>query len=223
MNKISIGISIIVVALIGVGVWMWQSGALPGGASDANAIVATVNGEEITRGELEIYMTQLAANFQVAVPDRTAGEERTQFERIALDQMINERLFAAGAQASGIVPSEADVDARLADIIAQFEDDAAYRAELATAGMTEEDLKNNIRQQLVVEAYFAQLTAGQDFSVSDAEIEAFYAEQFGDEADVSFEEVEDQIRAFLEDNRRQIALDEAIEGLRQNANIDIRI
>lgn len=223
MKKISIVISIIVVALIAGGVWFWQSGNLNLGMGSSNEgeVVAMIGEEEITRGEFDAYMTQLAANFDVTIPDESLTEERAEFERTALDQMINERLFASGAAGSGVTVSDADVDARLAEIIAQFETEAEYQAELQTAGLSEDQLRQNIREQLVIEGYFAQLTQGQDFSVPDAEVEAFYAEQFDAEAEVSFEEVSEQIRSFLEDGRRQAALDAAIQNLRDSANVQV--
>lgn len=222
MKPIQIIVSLAIIVAVGVAVWLFPFGDASenGGASD---VVATVNGQEISRGELDTYVVQLATALQVTVPDESAASERAEFERNALEQLINERLFFAAAESSVPTPSEAAVDERLSQIVGQFESEEAYRAELESAGVTEEGLKSDIRRQLTVEAYVATLTEGQDLSVSDEEVQALYDQEIGEEGDVSFEEVEGQIRAFLEQQKTQAIVNAAIEALRAEATVDLLI
>lgn len=222
MKPIQIIVSLAIIVAVGVAVWLFPFGDASEN-TDESDVVATVNGQEISRGELDTYVVQLATALQVTVPDESAASERAEFERNALEQLINERLFFAAAESSVPAPSEAAVDERLSQIVGQFESEEAYRAELESAGVTEEGLKSDIRRQLTVEAYIATLTEGQDLSVSDEEVQALYDQEIGEEGDVAFEEVEGQIRAFLEQQKTQAIVNAAIEALRAEATVDLLI
>jgi len=218
-------VSIIIIALAGLAFFFWSSTDNEEGQDVANAdgVVATFSGEEITRAQLDAYVAGLAENPQVTVPDASQEVERAEFDRAALEQMINEQLFIADAQAQGVSVDADAVDARLAEVAAQFETEEDYQAELAAAGITEDVLRANIRQQLLITGYYEKLSAENEVSVSDEEVQAFYDEQITDTEANPFEDVAEQIEAFLAQQKLQVIVDGVIEKLRENANIQLLI
>ncbi|TCZ78806.1 hypothetical protein E0485_06940 [Paenibacillus albiflavus] len=93
-------------------------------------VVATVNGDKITRQELNEYMTS------------KAGEQ-------VLSNMINERLIDQEAKKAGITVTDAAVDAEVAKMTESYsQDQLDYN--LAQAGMTMSDLKTQLRTELKI-------------------------------------------------------------------------
>ena len=71
--------------------------------------VATVNGEPITRDEF----------FQTVLNGTSGAQPNMALGIQVLESMINERLLLAEAKREGVVPTDADIDARLNEIRAR--------------------------------------------------------------------------------------------------------
>ncbi|MBE3589275.1 MAG: peptidylprolyl isomerase [Firmicutes bacterium] len=113
-------------------------------------VVATVNGEAITKDELYQRMLQ------------QGGAQ-------VLDRMITEKLIDQAAKKAGVTVSSADVDKEIARIRAQFGSDAEFQQALAMNGMTEDDLRSSARLNLEIRGVLAPT-----IQVSDADLQAFF-------------------------------------------------
>ncbi len=67
-----------------------------------------------------------------------------------LDEMIDELLLRQAAQAKGLKPESGEVDKRLAKIKAQFNDAAVFANQLKQSGSSEEKLKADLSQQVLM-------------------------------------------------------------------------
>ena len=120
------------------------------------AVVAYVNGEAISRDDLETAVGELEARAGQPVP----AEQRDGVIRGVLDQLINYRLLLQESLSRKVTVTEAAIDARMAEIRAQFPSEEAFAQTLALRQMTPETLRTDARQGMQVDAMLvAELAA----------------------------------------------------------------
>lgn len=122
--------------------------------TDADMAVATVDGEPITRED-----------FYIALSDAVG--------RPMLDQLIAEMLVAQAAARAGVTVSAEEVEREFEAVRRQVGPE--FESLLVQYGMTADDLRNNLRFNLLV---FKVST--QDVVVTDEEIAAYYEEHIDD-------------------------------------------
>ncbi|HKH47158.1 MAG TPA: SurA N-terminal domain-containing protein [Thermoanaerobaculia bacterium] len=155
------------------------------------------------------------------------GEDPTAFRRRVLDQLIQERLRFHEMDRFGFeqVPVE-DVDAQVAEIRARFKDDAAFQKSLRDQGMTVKDLRHLMARQLMVLAYVDEQLGPRVF-VSLDDINNYYRTVLTREMQKQgqpvppVEDVRDQIRAVLREQRLNEAIAKWTEELRQKADVQV--
>lgn len=161
-------------------------------------VVARVNGQPIPRSA---FIDQL---------EKQAGEQ-------VLDQMITEKLIQLSANQAGIVIDEAQIDSEIASISAQLASSGQdFQEALAMRGMSEEDLRYQIRIQKQIE----QL-AGVSQEVTEEEINEYLETNsaFLPE-DATLEEQREIAREQLMSERKQDQIQQYLATLRQNAQIE---
>ena len=128
---------------------------------DANATVATVNGEAIRQGEyyhrLEWY--QVSPQSPLAKANLPVGFQ-------LLRQMISERMILQLAKSRNVSPTAPEIDARLADV---YKANPTLKAQLAESGRGEGDLRTEMLNE---EAQFKLVTAS--VTITDQEVEKRY-------------------------------------------------
>lgn len=127
--------------------------------------VATVNGTKITKEQLYDKLVEL-------------GGEST------LQSMITEELINQEAEKAKVTVTEADIDAEIEDLKAQFGGEAAFNAALSQSSMTLEDLRESMPMQVKIRKILEP-----QVTVTDDEIKEYY-----DTNKASFSE-EEQVRA----------------------------
>jgi len=146
---------------------------VPAPLDDLPAVVAKVNSDEITREQL----TQLIRINQALYP-LTNGSEvvldtQTLFSLRAslLEQMVNNRIEINGAKAAGVQVSDSDLETEYANFKNVYKiDDAKLDPALAKYGLTSTDIKNWLRDSILVNRFLAAQAqqaskTGQTFSL----------------------------------------------------------
>ena len=108
-------------------------------------VVATVNGQNITKQQLQDLFNAALQASGAKVEDLNAQQQLGGYTQL-LQDLIMDKLVAEAASTEKV--SDADVDAELAKIKGQFPDDKAFQDQIAQAGMTPDKLKENIRTGL---------------------------------------------------------------------------
>ena len=159
-----------VLALIAAGCG-GSSGKVP---SDA---VATVNGQPIKKAALEQLMTQAKVTYanQKRPFPKAGSTEYAALQTQAITYLVQRSQFAQEAGKMGIKVTDSQVNARLAAIKKQYfsNDPKKYAAQLKSQGLTDAQVRDDLRAQLVSEAIFNKVAA--KATVSDAAIAAYYA------------------------------------------------
>ncbi|MGP9538825.1 SurA N-terminal domain-containing protein [Brachybacterium sp. AOP43-C2-M15] len=139
-----------------------QDGAAPeapeADLSDVPDVVATVNGEDITKDEFStVYESQLQ---QMAMQQQSTGEEVDQAdlkEQVA-NQLVDNELLLQGADEAGIEATPEDVDATLEEIAQQNGLGSADEvvSALGEQGVSEEQVREDAASQFELTAYIEQ-------------------------------------------------------------------
>jgi hypothetical protein len=132
-------------------------------------VVATVNGKEIARAELERnYQIQLGDN-----PQKPSDQEADILRLNVLQKMVLSEIEQQQAAKLNLTASDEDVNAKLTEIKAPYTEDQFYNL-LKQRNMSVDDLKRDIRRQLT-ETKLINKEIESKINITDAQIAAFYA------------------------------------------------
>jgi hypothetical protein len=156
------------------------------------------------------------------VTDAPGGQDRV---RAALDAVIERRLQLIEVNRyQPPEPPAAEVDARLAPIQARFEGQSAFERAMTETGVTLDELRSRIRDDLRIESYVRQRFGG-SYQPSDDEVARYYAShesEFMRNGSLRpYEEVRDEARKRLLDERTAALVREWVAGLRRRTDITI--
>lgn len=146
---------------------------------------------------------------------RKAAEEL--LERRLIDHEMEQNKFTG--------PDDAQVDAEMKRIIAEYKSEAALKAALAKYGITEAELRDFERAQLAT-LRFIELRFRPAIQVSDAELQDYYQNEFlpdwekkSKDPAPSLEKVHDQIEEIISRTRETQALDRWLGETRRTTDI----
>ncbi|MGQ9921225.1 MAG: SurA N-terminal domain-containing protein [Desulfobacca sp.] len=133
-------------------------------------IVAQVNNDIITLSELEQAM-----KYQRSLGGSQAAPDNEAYRRQTLDMLIDRKLAKEEAKRYGMTISEKDLRKALDDIKQRngFADDEALKRALAKDGMTLEQLRQQLTEQMQLDRLMAVLVKEKP-KVTEAEIKRFY-------------------------------------------------
>ncbi|AEF93004.1 PpiC-type peptidyl-prolyl cis-trans isomerase [Desulfotomaculum nigrificans CO-1-SRB] len=157
---------------------------LTGCASNNADVVATVNGKEITRAELDKQVNMTVEQYKQQGIDLTSKENKdmkAQLEKSVLDDLITKTLLMQEAERQKLTPSKEEVDRRIKDIKATFGKEEDFKKALAEVKMTEQDVREDITFRLTYQKLVDKVTADVK-APTEAEIAKYYNEhkdQFG--------------------------------------------
>jgi peptidyl-prolyl cis-trans isomerase C len=130
------------------------------------AVVARVNDETIDRWEVEAAVREITLANLHPLPQA----ERDELMRAVLDRLIDHHLASQAANRRGVAATDAELDADLREMRSEQASDRAFADRLATAGISEEQLRHQRRLSLDM----AKLVRAAGAAVSDAAIAAYY-------------------------------------------------
>jgi hypothetical protein len=172
-------------------------------------VMAVVNGAVITQSDVEA-VRRFGLMPQVPVAD-------------LVDELINRRLTVAEVNRyAPPQPAAALVDARLADVRRRFPSEEAFARALAEVGLSEDQVRAYVRDDLRIEAYVRQ-RFGAAYQPPDGDILQYYRtrpEAFTRNGVLlSYGEAYDDARAALIAERRAQQIQDWLAGLRRRADI----
>lgn len=199
--------------------------------SDVPDVVATVNGEEITKDDFaQVYQSQFQ---QMTIQSQQGGEpvdEAALKEQVA-NQLVDNELLRQGAQDAGITASDEDIDATL-DQIAQQNGLASGDEVVSTLtqqGYPEEQVREDAASQFEISTYLEQEADIKE--PSEEELKAQYdalAEQQtqagGSAEDLpAFEDVRDQLAQQAAAEQQNEAATSLAKTLREAGDVTVNV
>ena len=185
--------------------------------------VAKVNGREISRKELDLRIKKMAQARQTPVPDNQT-EEGKQFEEKELNYMVNDILLVQDAGKQGFQPKQEEINAHYSVLLNQIGGEEKLKQVLQTMGMSIEQLREDLADQLTIEQYLNFIREKNEITVTDEEIKDFYEKQVAPHnQNLDFKAIEPKIRQILEQEKLNQPLSEIIQNLRKEADITISL
>lgn len=176
-------------------------------------VVATVNGEEVTRAEL---------NERVAMIAQGQGQEPE--EGAVLNQLIEEKLVYQDAEAKGIAVTEAEVNEQYQAVVENAGGSDELRSQLSQLGLTPSSLRKDLESQILVQKYLESEVNLEGIAVTDAEVEAAYNEAAAtQEVPPLDEQISQQIRDQLTQQKQNERVAQHVQNLRANADIQTEL
>ena len=148
-----------------------------GGDEDVPAdAVAVVDGEQIAKTDYDALISQAKKSYQNQKREfpKAGSQEFQTLKNQAVQFLVQREQFEQEAQNLDVEITDKQVNARLAQIQKQYfgGDQKKYEKQLAEQGLTDTQVRNDIRAQLVSEKIFAEVTG--DVKVTDAQIKDYY-------------------------------------------------
>lgn len=146
-----------------------------GVAKVVDRVVAVVNDEVISLSEVELMAKSLQA--QPSAGSRFGSDAALQ--RRMLEALIDQKLAKAEAKRRGIDVTDKELTAALEEFKKQnhLPDDAALTQALAKAGMTMNELKQRIKDQIMLDRLML-VAVGAKVAVTDEEMRRFYEQEY---------------------------------------------
>ena len=207
-GKFIAGAAVIVAAAVLTGALVLATIAAPG-----SEVVARVNGEAITAGDVTKLRVKVYESYQMQIS-----------EEEALEQLIAETVLYQEAEQQGYAPTmdeaEQELEARVASSGRTMED---FEADLAKSGFSYKEYLQDFQRQLAINSYLDD--AVQVPEVTELEARIFYEnyKQESPEAELPpFEQLKSEIMALLEQQKQQEAASLLIEELKEKADIEYK-
>lgn len=134
-------------------------------------VVAKVNGQPITRGELDFMVKNVMREKAVAIPT----DQHAEIRRRVLDDLINKELLYQKAKSSNLSVTPEELSRTMTNIKADFADEKAFNEQLRKDGMTLPGVEAIIRQGMVIDKYLTT-SVKEKIKILPAEEEKFYAD-----------------------------------------------
>ncbi|MBI3324197.1 MAG: peptidylprolyl isomerase [Candidatus Omnitrophica bacterium] len=197
------------------------------GAESVNRIVAVVNNDVITEGDVTAQMSSLLRDEELPAPD---VEKQGQMRSALLERLIDQRLIVQEARRKGLSVSSTEVAERLQQLRERLQTKEAYEQLLRESSLSEEQLKTKMREQLLAQKAIDQevrakvvVTPGELSKAvgrpvqreTEEEVQAFHAL-----IRVSPQRPVEQALALATDLRRRIDEGEAFEKLARDYSDD---
>lgn len=184
-------ITIAIVILVGLAL----SAALIGcdgetGISTDEEIIASVNGEEITREEFSRILEQEKMQYQIQGIDLGSEEMTATLKELAQQVLDNffiiPMLIAQEAEKEGIAISDLEIDERYQEYVTAFGGEEELLEQMETVNLSRIDLENDIVRELLIRNYLEQYMdkyleknpgeriVEEDIEIGRAELEAYY-------------------------------------------------
>lgn len=132
-------------------------------------VVATVNGKEILRSDLDrLYKASIAD-----APQKPSGVQEKMGRLQALRTLINDEILQQRAAKLNLTATDEDVNAKLTEIKAPYTEDQFYNL-LKQRNQTLDDFKKDLRRQLTTQKLLNKEIESR-INITDAEIASYYA------------------------------------------------
>jgi parvulin-like peptidyl-prolyl isomerase len=147
-----------------------------GGGSVSSDSVAEVNGQSITQEQFNTLLNQAKKSY-ISQKRKWPAAGTTEYDTLknqAVAYLVQREEFQQEADKLGVSISDADVQKRLKQIKKQYfgNSESRYKSQLKKQGLTDTQVKDDIKAQLVQEKIFKKVTT--NVKVSDADVKKYY-------------------------------------------------
>lgn len=224
-KKKFIAITIALLVVVGVGSYF-----LPGNfniwkklnLSADGSTVAVINGEKITKMDLDARIEQLKEANQLQGVDLSDEKAIAEIKKQMLNDMISEKILLQNATKGRISASEADVQSAYDQLIANFKTKEDFEKELSSRKLTEKEVKEGLAKQMTLNKYIEQNIDLKNISATDEEIKTLYSNYSSKQENMpKLEEIKAQLENEVKQQKSRAMVLDFVEKLKKEADIKI--
>ncbi|OGG41441.1 hypothetical protein A2837_02940 [Candidatus Kaiserbacteria bacterium RIFCSPHIGHO2_01_FULL_46_22] len=219
---------LLVLAAAGIGAWFYfekgPGSPMTNSENTNNEVVARVNGVEIDREAYERSLEQLRAAYTAQGVDVSTATSSELLKEQAVEALVNRQLIVMAAEAKGLTVEAAAIDTEYQNAIQGAGGSEAFAAALAASNLSEEMVRADIANGLLIQQYLSTELRINELTVTDAEVESYYNTVKTTNPEVPpLAEVSAAIQSQLLTMKRDEAVNTALQSLRANAEIEVLI
>lgn len=223
-NGLWVLLGLIVIAAAAAGAYYYYSHTNQGATASA---VARVNGEEISQAEYDRSVMQISGAYTAQGMDVSGSDAAAAIKEQALNTLVNRRLMADAAAKAGISVADSEIDTEYQNVLSGVGGQEGLAAALSQSGMNEEELRAELKTDILINKYLESQLRFSTISVSDEEVQAAYdtATKNASSSDAvpALADVHDLVKNQLLTEKQQAAINTELERLRQEATIEVLI
>ena len=228
-GMIALGI-VVVMVIIAVGAFWYQKTQTKSSA-DATAVtqsfpavVATVNGEDVSRDDFMQSYNQALASAKQQGLDPTKSTIQSEIQKQAMTVVVNTVLMMQAAQKEGYTASADEIQKQFDQIKQQFGGEDQMKAALQKSGLTEDAVKADLKKQIIVEKYLKATDEWKNITVTDKEKHDLYDQVSARSSSTPpYSQVEQQVGDQIRYQKQQQATQTVVSRLRASSTIDVKI
>lgn len=152
-------------------------GGNDGSGSVSADAVASVGDKQISREAYDRLIASAEKTYKARKQDfpKVGTPEYEQLKQAIVRSLVEQAEFEIGAEELGIEVTDEEVEKRLDQLKQQFfqGDEQKYKEEIEKQGITDEQVRDDVRTRLLSEQIFKEVT--KDVKVTDEEVSAYYA------------------------------------------------
>lgn len=178
-------------------------------------VVAVINGDEVTGAVYNLVYAQLK------LQSSHTGEEvdNEEVKEATVESIIDREIVYQEAKEEGIDITEEEAETEFTTM--KEENAETLQTLLDQYQITEDGFKEQLRFEITMNEY---LTQEIEISISDEEVQEFYDEAKAENEEIpEFDEVKDQIKANMREEKTILALQEKVDEVKESAEIERKI
>jgi peptidyl-prolyl cis-trans isomerase SurA len=162
------GIAVVSAFVVTAAIFLLFSTTACNTKQETEGVMATVNGRKILRTEVEKYYNNQTAD----APQKPADEQADTLRLNILKQLVDNEILMQRAEKLGLLATDDEVNAKLAEIKAPFSQDE-FDKRLATRNITLADFKADLRRSITVDKVINKEITSK-INITDDDITAYY-------------------------------------------------
>jgi hypothetical protein len=214
---------LVLIVLAVAGIYFFGSGS--NGSDSGSTIdgpVARVGGQAVDSEQFNEQLTSLR-EATTTQAQRFQSLSETRQQELVLSNIINQELLRQAAVNAGASVSESEVDSRLQSQIEQIGGESEFETRLSQNDLTRQEVRENLRQQMLIEAYVEQTATTTDEQVQ--QLYNQYRSQLSQAATSSqnipsLEQLRPQLEASIQQRNQQQLLQQARENISVEVLLD---
>ena len=190
-------------------------------------MVATVDGQPIYRADYEDNIRALEENAAAQGVNTEDEAFKEAAKTQAIDNLVNNLLLVNAAHEAQIQIEDADIDEVRTQLVASVGGEEALAARMEEVGLTEDQLRTNIEERILIERYIESVSDVESITVTDEEIQTFIDQNIP--ADTApedlppMEQLRPAVEAQIKSTKQAQMVQQVIDDLRADAEIDVQI
>ncbi len=187
--------------------------------------VATVNGEEITAGELAMSMRQERENYKAQgldIDSPEMAEFLKQLEQQMVDRLITMKLLAQQAVKEGYEASDEEIDKRFMEYAEMVGGKEQFLAQIQLLDMSEQELNQEIALEIAIDyylgAYIDDLKEAGRLDYTEEELKELYNE-YEDQIEEDYEDIKERLADIVRSEKENELVLKLIEQLKEESEI----